>query len=253
MTSRSLAVLLAVLLFSFSSARAHADPLSDLRASLQKLAGEQPVKAQIVVKNTVKNHDEDQAQQRVEEGTVVAEDGPQGLRLSWAPQQIHEARKAEWQKAANPDAPVQHGSSLSVLGAKDAADLLDYAEPLRLLLEGAALVDNKVEPRNGKAGRLLVLRPRDGLTASDKKSLKDREDVLKVWLDETGLPVTLDRSVKLKFSKFFISFAVTVHEARTFTRLGDRLLVTQWNEESSGAGMGQGGESRKVIRVTPMP
>ncbi len=252
MTSRALAVLAAALLL-LSSTRAHADPLSDLRASLQKLAGEQPIKAQIVVKNTVKNNDEGQAQQTVEEGTVVAEDGPQGLRLSWAPQQILESRKAEWQKAANPDAPAQHNSSLSVLGAKDAADLLGYAEPLRLLLEGATLVENKVEPRNGKPGRLLVLHPRDGLTASEKKSLKDREDVLKVWLDEAGLPVALDRSVKLKFSKFFISFAVSVHEARAFTRLGDRLLVTQWSEESSGSGLGQTGESRKAMRVTPVP
>jgi hypothetical protein len=252
MTSRSLVVLVAALLLP--SGRAHADPLGDLRASLQKLVGEQPIKAQIVVKNIVKNNDEGQAQQTVEEGAVVAEDGPQGLRLSWAPQQILEARKAEWQKAANPDAPAQHSSSsLSVLGAKDAADLLGYAEPLRLLLEGATLVENKVEPRNGKPGRLLVLRPRDGLTASEKKSLKEREDILKVWLDETGVPLALDRSVKLKFSKFFISFAVSVHEARTLTRLGDRLLVTQWSEESSGSGLGQTGESRKTMRVTPVP
>src|SRR4051794_33003020 len=148
MTSRSLVVLVAALLLP--SGRAHADPLGDLRASLQKLVGEQPIKAQIVVKNIVKNNDEGQAQQTVEEGAVVAEDGPQGLRLSWAPQQILEARKAEWQKAANPDAPAQQSSSsLSVLGAKDAADLLGYAEPLRLLLEGATLVENKVEPCNG--------------------------------------------------------------------------------------------------------
>src|SRR5947199_8639248 len=145
MTSRSLAILASALLLP-SSAAGRADPLNDLRASLQKLAGEQPVKVQIVVKNTVKNNDEGQAQQTVEEGTVVAEEGKQGLRLSWAPQQILEARKAERQKAANPDAPAQHGSSMSDLGSRDAAELLGNAETHILLHEVHTLSRTIVAP-----------------------------------------------------------------------------------------------------------
>jgi len=231
----------------------HADRLADLRATLQRLKADAPVKAQIAVRNTRKNGDEDEQKVHAEEATVVAEQGPQGLKLTWPAQLVDEARKAAWQRAANPEATTSRGAGLSVLDAGDAVALLDAAEPLLLEIDRATLVEDKVEPRGGKPTRVLVVKPRDGFSAAERKSLKSREDVLKIWLDDAGNPVALDRQTRLKYSKLLISFSVNAHATRTYAVVGDRLIATTASDESSGAGLGQSGESHKISRVTVLP
>jgi hypothetical protein len=245
-----------VALFGLAAAPpAAADRLGDLRAALQKLQGDpQAIRAQIAVRNVNSSSGDDDDHETVEEGQIAAEyGGAQGLRMSWTPQQVRDARQAERQKAANPDAPSQKGGALSLLEAREVADLLDAAEPLQLEIDGAKLLEDKVEPRNGRSTRVLVLQPRDGLRSAERKMLKHREAVIKLWLDESGVPVALDHTEKLKFTKLLINFSVSVHESRTFSRVGNRLVVTALNAESSGAGLGQSGKSRKAVRVAVAP
>lgn len=250
MNPRTLAPLAALVALLASAAPLHADRLTDLRATLARLKAETPVKAQLAVRSVEKNSGDDEAKTSTGEATVIAEHGREGLRLSWPAQQVAEARKAARQKAANPDAKEEKGVELGAIDADDALKYLDAAEPLALALEGATLAEDKVEARAGKPTRVLVVKPRDGLSASDRKSLKSREDVLKVWLDEAGNPIAADRSTKLKFSKLLIAITISVRESRAFARVGDRLLVTSAIEESSGSGLGQTGETRKTVRVT---
>ncbi len=231
----------------------HADRLTDLRATLEKLRGDSPVKAQIVVRTVRKNGDKEEAGQATQEATVFAEQGAQGLRLTWGPQLLAEARKAAWQKAANPDAKTTQGADLAVLDAEQAVELLDAADSLLLDLQRAVLVEDKVEPRGGKPTRVLIVKPHDGLSASDRKALKSREDTLKVWLDDGGVPVALDRSTKLKFSKLLISFSFSRHLTRTFAVAGDHLVVISSTEDSGGSGLGQSEETRETARVTLLP
>lgn len=230
-----------------------ADRLTDLRATLEKLRGESPVKAQIVVRTVRKNGDKEEAEQATQETTVVAEQGAQGLRLTWAPQLLAEARKAAWQKAANPDAKTTQGADLAVLDAEQAVELLDAADSLLLVLQRAVLAEDKVEPRGGKPTRVLIVKPHDGLSTSDRKALKSREDILKIWLDDKGVPVALDRSTKLKFSKLLISFSFSRHLTRTFAVAGDHLVAVSSSEESGGSGLGQSEETRETARVTLLP
>jgi hypothetical protein len=231
----------------------HADRLTDLRATLEKLRGDSPVKAQIVVRSVRKNGDEKETEKATQEVTVIAEQGAQGLRLAWSPQMLAEARKAARQKVANPDAPATQGVSLTILDAGQAVDLLDAADALLLDLDRATLVEDKVEPRGGKPTRLLVIKPQDGLSTSDRKSLKSREDVLKIWLDDNGVPVAMDRVAKLKFSKLLISISVSLHRTRTFTVAGDHLVALSSSEESGGSGLGQSEVTHQTAKVTLLP
>jgi hypothetical protein len=244
---------LALLALVAAPAALRADPLNDLRFTLQKLRGDTPIKAQIAARSIVKNGDEDEQRQETQEATVLAELGPQGLRLTWSPQLLEEARKAAVQRAANPDAPASRGVRLSIVDAEQAAELLDAADGLRLTLERAVLVEDKMEPRAGKPTRVLVVKPHENLSAAQRKSLKSSEHALKIWLDATGIPVALDRSYKAKFSKLLISFNLASHEAKSFAVVGDHLVATAASEESSGSGLGQSGETRRSARVTVLP
>jgi len=228
-----------------------ADPLAELRAVLRKAESGPPIRAQISVVSVRKSSDEGDGQRTTEEGSALAEHDAAGLRLSWTAQQIRADRQAEWRRAAKPDAPEQKSGGLGLLDARKATELLDSAEGLRLEIEGAKLVADKTEPRNGRPTRVLVLEPRDGLNARERKSLKSRDEVLKIWLDPTGQPVASERTAKLKFSRFLITFEVDLHETRTFARAGSRLYVSSSVEVSSGSGLGQTGETQKTFRVTP--
>jgi len=240
--------------FSFAlaaTAPLFADPLGDLRAVLRKGENGPPIRAQISIVSVRKSSEDGDGQRTTEEGSVLAEHDAAGLRLSWTAQQIRTDRQAEWRRAATPDAPEHKDGGLDLLDAKKATELLDPAEALRLEIEGAKLTADKVEPRNGRPTRVLIVEPRDGLNARERKSLKSRDDVLKIWLDPSGFPVATERTAKLKFSKFLITFEVNLHETRTFARAGGRLYVSSSVEVSSGSGLGQSGETQKTFRVTP--
>ncbi len=245
------AVLVAPVLL-FAAGPLAADPLADLRAVLRKAEGGPPIRAQISIVSVRKSSDEGDGQKTTEEGSALAEHDAAGLRLSWTAQQIRADRQADWRRAAAPDAPEQKNGGLGLLDAKKATELLDPAEGLRLDIEGAKLLADKTEPRNGKPTRVLVLEPRDSLNARERKSLKSRDEVLKVWLDPAGQPIATERTAKLKFSRFLITFEVDLHETRTFARAGGRLYVSSSVEVSSGSGLGQSGETQKTFRVTPL-
>jgi len=241
-----------LLALGLATAPLAADPLADLRANLAKLQAETPLRARIDVKTTETSKEDDLTKQEVKDASISAEAGPQGLRLSWPAQALAEARKAARLRAANPDAPKQDGG-LAELDVEEAADLLSYAEPLSLLLEGATLKEERNDVRQGKAARLLVFEPRERLGASEKKMLKSREESVRVWLDPEGFPVAMDRAVDLKFSKFLISFAVSNRESRTFVRVAGRLVVASESTDGGGAGFGQSGQRKRQTKVTLLP
>jgi hypothetical protein len=241
------------LFFAFAAtAPLFADPLGDLRAVLRKAENGPPIRAQIGIVSVRKSSEDGDGQRTTEEGSVLAEHDAAGLRLSWTAQQVRTDRQAEWRRAATPDAPEQKDGGLDLLDAKKATELLDPAEVLRLEIEGAKLLADKTEPRNGRPTRVLYLEPRDGLNARERKSLKSRDDLLKIWLDPAGQPTATERTAKLKFSKFLITFEVDLHETRTLARAGGRLYVGSSVEVSSGSGLGQSGETQKTFRVTPV-
>lgn len=96
------------------------------------------------------------------------------------------------------------------------------------------------------------MEPRDSLNSCERKSLKSREEVRKIWLDPAGQPIATERTAKLKFSRFLITFEVDLHETRALARTGGRLYVSSSVEVSSGSGLGQSGETQKTFRVTPL-
>lgn len=242
-----------LLLGSLAGARgARADGLADLRAALAKLKAEAPIRARIEVKTTETSKGDDSSRLVSKDALVTAELGPQGLRIAWPAQALAETRKAARLRAASPDAVKQDGG-LAELEAEDAADLLSYAEPLALAIEGAKVVQEKNDVRQGKPARLLVLQPADRLRESERKMLKGREETLRIWLDAEGFPLAMERSADLKFSKFLISFDVTARESRTFMRAAGRLVVATETVEGGGSGLGQSGQTKRQSRVAVLP
>jgi len=173
-------------------------------------------------------------------GRGTMEVGPAGVTLQFDPQSIPRARKAGAKKA---DDPV-------LLDASAAIRLLDPADELRRLLEGATLVSDRAETFEGKPVRTVVFRPVPDLDDEDRKAVKKFEETVTLRLDGGGLPVSLDRSTELKISKLLISFSVTRKESKWFSLAPGRLVTARSVEESHGSGLGQDSASRMVTTVT---
>jgi hypothetical protein len=227
-----------------------ADGLTDVRATLQKLQSDQPLRARVEIKSRRSGGESDKQKQSQAISTVIVESGPQGLTLNWSPEQIKQSRKAAWTERADPDAPKSDLAALKALAAGDALNLLDAADPLRRALEKAVLQEEKRDNYQGKPARLLILKVDLGLDEEERKALKSSEAILKLWLDGDGVPLAMDRDIQAKFSKFLVGFRVHEHETREFQRAGGRLVVIHGNKDSSGSGLGHSDESHIATTVT---
>jgi hypothetical protein len=227
-----------------------ADGLTDVRATLQKLQSDQPLRARVEIKTRQSGGESDKQKQSQAISTVIVESGPQGLTLSWSPDQIKQSRKAAWAERANPDAPKTDLATLKALAAGDALNLLDAADPLRRGLEKAVLQEDKRDNYQGKPARLLIVKVDLGLDEEERKALKSSDAILKLWLDWEGVPLAMERDIQAKFSKFLIGFRVHEHETREFQRAGGRLVVTRASKDSSGSGLGHSDEIHTATTVT---
>ena len=128
--------------------------------------------------------------------------------------------------------------------------LVDPASELRRLLEGATLVSDRVEPFEGRSLRTVVFKPVPDVDDEDRKALKKYEEVVTLRLDGDGVPLAMERSLDLKFSKLLISFTLSQRESRRFARAAGRLVTVTATEESNGSGLGQSGGARTRWSVT---
>jgi hypothetical protein len=231
----------------------YADGLSDVRGTLQKLQSDELLRARVEIKTRHSGGESDKQKQSESVSTVTVENGPDGLKLSWSPDQIRQSRKAAWNEVANPDAPRSDLATLKALEPAQALSLLDAADGLRRALEKAELREDRRENYQGKPARVLVFRIELGLNEEERKALKSSESYLKLWLDGDGVPLAMERDVQAKFSRFLVGFRIHEHDTRTYQRAGGRLAVTHSTHETSGAGLGHTEEVQSTINVTLLP
>jgi hypothetical protein len=227
-----------------------ADGLTDVRAALQKLQSDQPLRARVEIKTRRSGGESNKQKQSESVSSVIVESGAEGLKMSWSADQIKQSRKAAWAETTNPDAPKSDLATLKTLEAGHALNLLDAADPLRRGLERARLLEDKSDNYKGKPARLLVIRIELALDEEERKALKSSDAIEKLWLDADGIPIAMDRTIDAKFSKFLIGFKIHEHETREFQRAAGRLVTIVSTKESSGSGFGHAEESRTTIAVT---
>ncbi|PYI90225.1 MAG: hypothetical protein DME97_18240 [Verrucomicrobia bacterium] len=230
-----------------------ADGLTDVRATLQKLQSDQPLRARVEIKTRRSGGESSKQKQSDSVSSVIVESGADGLKLSWSPDQIKASRKAAWGETTNPDAPKSDLATLKALEPGHALNLLDAADPLRRGLERAVLLEDKPDTRKGKPARLLVIHIDLALDEEERKALKSSDAIEKLWLDGDGIPIAMERNIEAKFSKFLIGFKIHEHETREFQRAAGRLVTVSSSKENSGSGFGHSEESHTTIAVTLLP
>lgn len=230
-----------------------ADGLTDVRATLQQMGNVGPFSARVEIKTHRSGGESEKQKQSDGVSSVIVRTGALGLDLSWTPEQIKQSRQAVWEKRAHPDAPKSNLTTLTALEADEALDLLDAADPLQRWLENATLLEDKPEHYQGKPARLLRIQLDLKLPEEGRKAMKSSTAILELWLGPDGIPVAADRDIRIRFSKFFLSYRVREHETRAYQNIGGRLIVTRATHDSYGSGLGHSEESHSTTTVMPLP
>ena len=227
-----------------------ADALDELRATLKRFQGAEPVKASV---------DFQFYRQTSEEGgpvtlqgavSIRAEDGPQGLRISWDRATQQQAEGELRATALDPAALAPTAQIMRSLSAQDLAEHLHGGETLDRLLLQASLVETRPDPWQGKPATLLVLQYQPLLAPpSLRKAVTEAKGLARVWLGADGVPLGYRDEVSYKGSRFFIHFHGTQKDEVRFLRAGTRLAAAWAQHEERQGGLGQNLVTRRGYRI----
>ncbi len=222
-----------------------ADGLSDLKASLQRLKGRSPMAAQAEV-HTWSRDGKKGAEPLQGSATVRLEDGPQGLKLGWSQAQLERLARSKGKQAKDGE-----GAAMKALGMEEALRLVRAADELLGDLKEATLVGESAEPWEGRPARKLVLNLSLGMDKEDRDVFKEAKSRATLWISEEGVPLAMTHQVDLKGRVLLISFEVHQAAQRRFLVHQGRLLLVHEDRTESGSGMGQKGEGRTILKLTP--
>lgn len=230
-----------------------ADGLNDLRTTLTKLTSDQPLSARVEINTRSIGGESDKQKKAAGVSAVLVRLGPSGLALSWTPEQIRQSRRAAAEKNANPDAPKSSLATLAALDAGEALNLLDAADPLRLSLDKATLLEDKAITYRGQPAHRLFVQLDLKLPEEGRKAAKSVSANLTLWIGPDGVPLAADRDLRIHFSKFFLSYNVREHAVREYQIAAGHLVVSHTVQESYGSGLGHVEESHSTISVKLLP
>lgn len=224
--------------------------LDDLRSSLQKLQGAEPVKA--TLDHSFWRQTMDDKKPVISQGKVTAqlEDGPQGLKVAWGRGTLQQAAKELAAQEREPDRPAPTRTALRNVDPLEVGEALNHAEALLRDLAQAQVQEEKADIWQGKPARLLVLKLTPKIPESQKKYLKELKVDAKVWVGADGLPLAFSSSVSYKGSRMFISFEGGNTQELQFTRIGNRLVAVRTTSEDRNSGFGASSQTKKTTTLT---
>ena len=227
---------------------AQADALRDLKAALARLQGQTPIKGQISVKSENRQSDgDDDARNTSGAAQVVFEDGPQGLRLTYPQPLLAKALQEDASKDANPKASTPTATGLSSLGFQDVRTMTRAAESLTRTLNRASFKNERAEPWQGQAARVVSF---DVPLRQPDKYVKKFSNLLEVWVAADGTPLAARQTQTMSGRAIMvITFEMKSSEETHYSVVGDRLVAARRSSQSSGEGAGEKGKQSRQLQL----
>lgn len=228
-----------------------ADTLSELKGTLTRLNGQEPVKASVDYQFWSKQGDEKKPDITEGRATTYVEDGPQGLKMSWNRALIQTAVQEAKAKLMDPEAKASTRRAIEGLKAIEVNDYLNGASELLRTLEQGQLTEEKSAAWQGRPTRLLQFKLTPKMAKREQKYIKEFEATAKVWIGSDGCPLAAETQTRVKGRVMLVvSFEQQQKESFQFARVGNRLVVTQHTQENSGSGGGEHGQSKTVVNLS---
>jgi hypothetical protein len=239
-------LLLSALLAGFPAA---GDPLSDLRASLQRY----PANAPFTVSASLQVSGDSQgvAGARAGSTTFEAENGPRGFTIRVPPAALGAAETEAENKKRNPENLTPTRTALVALTLFDVIDALDAGAMLLNDLNGATLIEQKPSVRAGKGATLLRIKVKPTLAGTSSRFVNEPQIELRVWIDSSGVPVAAERDSNYSASFLFVKMGNIRKERWELAVYGDRLYASRNEEEDRATAIGKSIVSARSVVYVP--
>ena len=239
------------LILALLPALLHADGLTDLRTTLNQLPATAAVHGTFELNSTVTNADDPSVGGG--KASVGFEADDTGLRVVYPKGLLSEATHEARVASADPEKPTPVRSGAGRVHPLDLADLLDAAAALNTELINAQLTDARASTFQGKPARLLVIKLNPRVSKAQSKHMKKMESTMSIWLGADGIPIGGERTFVGKASFMLMSFEIDQNASWTYTRSGDRLVMTHYEEKQKADGLGEHESSRveQTVRLEP--
>ncbi|MEN9864567.1 MAG: hypothetical protein RL748_157 [Pseudomonadota bacterium] len=232
----------------FCSAGAQADGLSDLKAALNRLQGQTPLKATLEIHRMSRQGEGKELEENQGKASVSLEDGARGLQVLYARDLLQRAEAEEKAKEKDAKAKTPTLSALKDISAGELRPMISAASHLARKMEKAIFKGEKAQDYNGKPARLLTFEvPLDSIPQKDRKYIKKFEGSLDIWIAADGTPLASHSKDNVSGRAFVvISFESKSEDQSVYSVAGERLITLRKDSKSSGSGAGEKGESHTV-------
>jgi hypothetical protein len=240
-------------LLAFAAAAA-ADGLADLRGALARYPALAPLRAALEVKTLDRHGDGDGAEEKAGQASVLLEDGPRGLQVSYAKELLARMEAEARERGRDPKAKTPALWALGRMDATEFSPLVSATAHLARRLDDAVFKGEKADTWQGRPARQLTFSIPDGhLTASERKYVKHFEGALEVWIAADGTPLASSEHTSVSGRAFVvISFEARQDEDCSYAVTGDRLVTARRESRSVSSGAGEKGEQRVVTTLQPL-
>jgi hypothetical protein len=213
------------------SAHLSAQPINDLQNRLVSMRNDQKTRIEVEIEFRHRGSAPLHLNKEKRRGVAVVEAGPKGVKKITSHWQTTGARFSVWGKKKGEN-------EASLLNDTDALTLVNPAGMMEAFLSEATLLSDEKVTWQGRPARLLVIRPAmlDDKAAAAKGETEPKPYTLgaKVWLDENGVPLAMERDFELRFGP---ALSVTGGQSFIFQQVEGRLLVAEAEETWSGTGL----------------
>ncbi|HSP14783.1 MAG TPA: hypothetical protein VLV78_08525 [Thermoanaerobaculia bacterium] len=244
--SRPANLLLCTLLIAVPTA---ADPLSDLRAGLQRYPAKGPFA--VAASLRVNGQSEDVTGARSGSTTFDVESGSAGLVLRVSPAVLGAAESEAEAKTRNPESLTPTRNAMVALAVFDIIDALDMAATLLNDLQGATLIGAAPSPRAGKPATLLRIRVKPTLAGTGGRLVNEPKIELRVWIAPDGTPVAAERDSNYSASFLFVKAANVRKERWEIAVAGDRLYASRAEQSNRASAVGKKMASSLAVTYVP--
>lgn len=221
-----------------------AQPIDDLQNRLTAMRNDQKTRIEVEIELRHRGTAPLHWNKEKKRGVAIIDYGSRGIEKIERRNLGSSFRFSAWKK--------QEWEKEPLLEDTEALDLVNPAAMMESLLREATLLSDEPVTWQGRPARLLVIRPalpKDPNVPEEGGPIPFAAEA-KVWLDESGVPLAMERSVDLRLGSVV---SMTENQAFTFQQVGGRLLVAEARETWSGTGLavmhGRDEKKMKVVAV----
>lgn len=234
------------------SGGARADGLADFKAALARLQGQTPLKAVLEISRRSRQGEGKEQEETLSKATVSLEDGARGLQILYGKDLLARAEAEENAKEKDAKAKTPTLSAMRDVSVGELRPMLSAAAALVRRMEKAVFKGEQLQAYAGKPARLLSFDiPLESISEKDRKFIKKYEGSLDIWIAADGTPLASHGKDNASGRAYVvISFESRSDEQSVYKVVGERLIATQREVNSSSSGAGEKGESHVTKTLT---